>query len=125
MKLIGIKSIVVAAILVLTSALGAQAVDPPYQQDMQRFAIILGALYHLDDLCVGSGNNWRDQFAELLDLEEVDENRRGRLTASFNEGYNDFSRLHVRCTPNARMAMSRFIVEGASIAKNIHTRFAE
>ncbi|MCZ4271330.1 TIGR02301 family protein [Maritalea porphyrae] len=111
--------------MMFTSTIGAHAVDPPYQQDLQRFATIMGALYHLDALCLNSGNNWRDEFAELLDLEEVDEDRRARLTAAFNSGYYDFNRMHVRCTPNAQLATKRFIAEGAAIAKNIHTRFAE
>jgi len=111
--------------MLLSTACGALAVDPPYQKDLQRFASIMGALYHLDELCLQSGNNWREEFAQLMDLEEVDDDRRSRLTASFNEGYGDFSRLHVRCTPNAKLATKRFIVEGAAIAKSIHTRFAE
>jgi uncharacterized protein (TIGR02301 family) len=119
------KRVVFAAIIVLIAAFDAYAVDPPYQKDLERFATIMGALYHLDDLCVGSGNNWRDEFAELMDLEEVNDDRRARLTASFNDGYADFNRLHVRCTPNARLAIERFVVEGAAIAKNIHSRFAE
>ena len=125
MKPFCVKSVFIAAIMVFASDVNSYAVDPPYQQDMQRFATIMGALYHLDDLCAKSGNNWRNEFAELMELEEVDDDRRSRLTASFNEGYYDFSRLHLRCTPNAQLVLKRFIAEGAAIAKNIHTRFAE
>lgn len=125
MKSISFKHVILALGIWLFQAPMAHAVDPPYQADMERLATIMGALYHLDDLCIQSGNNWRDEFAELMDLEEVDDDRRARLTASFNNGYYDFSRLHVRCTFNAQTAMQRFIEEGAAISKNIHTRFAE
>lgn len=125
MNRLSIKHVILALGISLFQVPAVFAVDPPYQADMERLATIMGALYHLDDLCMQSGNNWRDQFAELMDLEEVDEDRRERLTASFNNGYYDFSRLHVRCTFNAQTMMKRFIEEGAEISKNIHTRFAE
>jgi len=124
-KNISFKHVILSFGILLFHTPSVFAVDPPYQADMERLATIMGALYHLDDLCIQSGNNWRDEFAELMDLEEVDNDRRERLTASFNNGYYDFSRLHVRCTFNAQTAMQRFIEEGAAISKNIHTRFAE
>ncbi|MGJ8527033.1 TIGR02301 family protein [Maritalea sp.] len=120
-----LKIVVLASLVVLFSTPNVLAIDPPYQEDMERFASIMGALYHLDDLCVQSGNDWRAEMDELMTLEEVDEDRRARLTGAFNDGYNDFSRFHVQCTQNARLAMERFVDEGANIAKNIHTRFAE
>jgi uncharacterized protein (TIGR02301 family) len=101
------------------------AVDPPYQQDMERLGHIMGALYHLDAICIKSEQDWRNDFAELMDLDEVDEDRRARLSAAFNTGYEDYARLHFRCTPNARAQLQLFIAEGAEITRNIHTRFAE
>jgi len=111
--------------LCLSTATQSLAVDPPYQQEMERLANIMGALYHLDELCLNSTIDWRQEFADLMELDEVDEDRQERLTAAFNNGYLDFSRLHVRCTANAETVTRRFVVEGAEITKNIHTRFAE
>lgn len=106
-------------------ALPSFAVDPPYQDEMERLGHIMGALYHLDAICVKSEQDWRADFAELMDLDDVNEDRRARLSASFNAGYEDYARLHFRCTPNARAQLQLFVAEGAEIARNIHTRYAE
>ena len=103
----------------------AKAVDPPYQADMERLAHIMGALYHLDHICLQSGQDWRNDFADLMELDEVDDDRRVKLVAAFNQGYSDYSRLHIKCTTNARELLQRFALEGEKISRNIHTRFAE
>lgn len=101
------------------------AVDPPYQDDMERLGHIMGALYHLDAICLKSDQDWRGEFAELMDLDDVNEDRRARLAAAFNGGYEDYARLHFQCTTNARAQLKLFIAEGEQIARSIHTRFAE
>lgn len=103
----------------------AHAIDPAYQPEMERLAEIMGALYHLDDLCLRSGVDWRLQLAELMDLDEVDDDRRERLAGAFNANYADFQQTHSRCTDSATLLTSRFLEEGAKISYDIHIRYAE
>ncbi|AVX05203.1 hypothetical protein MXMO3_02692 [Maritalea myrionectae] len=112
-------------LLCLSSALPAKAIDPAYQPQMERLAEIMGALYHLDDLCMRSGVDWRLQLAELMDLDEVDDDRRARLAGAFNANYTDFQQTYSRCTDSANMLTGRFLDEGAKISYDIHIRYAE
>lgn len=116
------------AIIALLLAIGAGpafAIDPPYQRQMERLAEIMGSLYFLQPLCSASAEDWRAQMAELIALDEPDEDRRQRLAGAFNVGYTAYSRFHHACTPAARTAMSRLLVEAEQTARDIHTRFAE
>ncbi len=92
---------------------------------MERLAEIMGALYHLDDLCMRSGVDWRSQLAELMELDEVDNDRRARLAGAFNANYSDFQQTHNRCTDSASLLTARFLDEGAKISYDIHIRYAE
>ncbi len=78
------------SLAIVFAATAARALDPPYQPQMERLAEIMGALYHLDDLCMRSGVDWRSQLAELMELDEVDNDRRARLAGAFNANYSDF-----------------------------------
>ena len=116
------------AAFVLLLAIGtgpAVAIDPPYQQQMERLAEIMGSLYFLQPLCVDGSEDWRAQMAELITLDEPDEDRRQRLAGAFNLGYTAYSRFHRACTPAARAALTRLLVEAERTAREIHTRFAE
>ena len=116
------------AAIVLLLALGtapALAIDPPYQRQMERLAEIMGSLYFLQPLCDAGTEDWRAQMAELIALDEPDEDRRQRLAGAFNVGYRAYARFHHACTPAAREALTRLLVEAEGIAREIHTRFAE
>lgn len=116
------------AIIALLLALGTApslAIDPPYQRQMERLAEIMGSLYFLQPLCATGSEDWRAQMAELIALDEPDEDRRQRLAGAFNVGYTAYSRFHRACTPAAREAMTRLLVEAERTARDIHTRFAE
>lgn len=117
------------AALLLTATLAlphpALAVDPPYQPQMERLAEILGGLYFLNPLCVGSTTDWRTEMADLVALDQPDEDRQQRLYGAFNAGYQAFSRLYRSCTPSAEEALTRLLVEAGTTARDIHTRFAE
>lgn len=115
-----------AIALLLAIGVGpAFAVDPPYQRQMERLAEIMGSLYFLQPLCDPGPEDWRAQMAELIALDEPDEDRRQRLAGAFNVGYTAYSRFHRACTPAARTAMTRLLVEAEQTARDIHTRFAE
>lgn len=117
----------VALLLVALLALPApaMAVDPPYQPQMERLAEILGSLYFLNPLCAEATTDWRAQMADLVTLDQPDEDRQQRLFGAFNGGYQAFSRLYRTCTPSAEEALTRLLIEAEATARDIHTRFAE
>ncbi|UYN99597.1 MAG: TIGR02301 family protein [Devosia sp.] len=101
------------------------AIDPLYQRQMERLSEIMGSLYYLQPLCQAGNEDWRVQMAELIALDEPDEDRRQRLAGAFNGGYTAFSRFHKSCTPSSREALVRLLGEAQRLAREIHTRFAE
>lgn len=115
----------VAPLLALFLVGPAMAIDPPYQRQMERLAEVMGSLYYLQPLCKSGSEDWRAQMAELINLDEPDEDRRQRLAGAFNGGYTAFSRFHRQCTPASREAMTRLLQEAQRLARDIHTRFAE
>jgi uncharacterized protein (TIGR02301 family) len=119
-----IRPIAVALLLALATP-AAFAIDPPYQRQMERLAEIMGSLYFLQPLCSAGTVDWRAEMADLIALDEPDEDRRQRLAGAFNSGYTAYSRFHRACTPAAREAMTRLLVEAERTARDIHTRFAE
>jgi len=103
----------------------AFAIDPPYQDQMQRLTEIMGSLYFLQPLCAFAQEDWRQQASELIDLDNPDDDRRARLIGAFNEGYQAYARLYKSCTSSAREAMARLLTEAEVSARDIHARYAE
>ena len=101
------------------------AVDPPYQREMERLAEIMGSLSFLQPLCGSTQEDWRAQMADLIALDEPDEDRRQRLAGAFNEGFTGFARTYRVCTPAAGQAISRLLTEAEQTARNMHSRYAE
>ena len=101
------------------------AVDPPYQEEMERLAEILGSLYFLQPLCRPGPIDWRREMEELIILDQPDEDRRQRLAGAFNSGYVAYSRTYRVCTTSANEALTRLLGEAQRIARDIHTRYAE
>jgi uncharacterized protein (TIGR02301 family) len=121
-----LRLVVASALLSITlSAQPAAAIDPPYQGEMERLAELLGSLYFLQPLCQPGIEDWRGQMAELIILDEPDEDRRQRLAGAFNEGYSAYARLYRVCTVSASEALTRLLVEAEQMARDIHSRFAE
>lgn len=116
---------VIIALLLILGAAPSLAIDPPYQGQMERLAEIMGSLYFLQPLCDSGPQDWRAEMAELIALDEPEEDRRQRLAGAFNVGYTAYSRFHRACTPAARKALSRLLGEAERTARDIHTRFAE
>lgn len=115
-----------AALLVLVVFVApARAVDPPYQEEMERLAEIMGSLYFLQPLCQARAEDWRSQTAELINLDEPDEDRRQRLAGAFNTGYAAYARLYRICTVSAAAALARLLGEAEKTAREIHSRYAE
>ena len=92
--------------LMMMMPVPAGAIDPPYQAEMERLSEILGSLYFLQPLCQPGVIDWRSQMAELISLDEPDEDRRQRLAGAFNDGYTAYARLYRVCTIVVRAANS-------------------
>ena len=112
-------------LLLALPLLPALAIDPPYQRQMERLSEIMGSLYFLQPLCNSRSEDWRSQMADLITLDQPDEDRRQRLAGAFNAGYTAYARFHNACTPAAQEALSRLLQEAERLARDIHTRFAE
>ena len=129
--------ILAALILVLACGLGparaqtqAQAPAPaqdaaPFDGDLQRLAEILGALHYLRGICGNNeGGKWRNQMQALIDAETPSGDRRARMIAGFNRGYNGFQQTYRTCTPAATVAIRRYIEEGSKISRDLTARYA-
>ena len=119
------RTVSATALGLMLSASPALAVDPPYQQQMERLAEILGSLYFLQPLCQDQAQDWRTEMAELINLDQPDEDRRQRLAGAFNGGYAAYARLYRICTVSAAEALTRLLMEAEKTARDIHSRYAE
>lgn len=95
------------AILIVAAALGsapasAQDGAAPFDGELQRMSEILGALHYLRGVCGNNeGNKWRSEMQALVDAETPSGERRARMIAAFNRGYNGFQQTYRTCTPAA------------------------
>src|ERR1700710_3338385 len=63
----------------------------PFDGDLQRLAEILGTLHYLRAICgTNEGAKWRNEMQALIDAETPSGDRRPRMIAGFNRGYNGF-----------------------------------
>ncbi len=97
----------------------------PFDGDLQRLAEILGALHYLRAICgANEGPKWRNEMQALIEAEAPSGERRARITASFNRGYQGFQQTYRTCTPAADFAIRRYLEEGAKISRDITARYA-
>lgn len=121
------KLLVVALIVLccLSSPACAQETAAPFDNELQRFAEILGTLHYLRGICGSNeGNKWRNEMQALLDAETPSGERRARMIAGFNRGYNGFQQTYRTCTPAASLAIRRYIDEGLKISRDLTARYA-
>ena len=103
----------------------AQDVAAPFDNELQRFAEILGTLHYLRGICGNNeGGKWRNQMQALIDAETPSGDRRTRMIAGFNRGYNGFQQTYRTCTPAATVAIRRYVEEGAKISRDLTARYA-
>ena len=116
--------LLIVGLLLVSAALPGRslAVDPPYEPQMERLAQVLGSLYFLNPLCKPGATDWRTQMAELIKLDQPDDDRQARLYGSFNNGFTAYSRLYRNCTPSAEEALARLLIEAEATARDIHSR---
>src|ERR1700752_4381926 len=103
----------------------AQDAAAPFDGDLQRLAEILGTLHYLRGICgTNEGPKWRNEMQALIDAETPSGDRRARMIASFNRGYNGFQQTYPSCTPAATVAVRRYIDEGVKISRDLTARYA-
>lgn len=126
------KRLLAAILLVAACSAGlglgrahAQDAAAPFDGDLQRLAEILGTLHYLRGICgANEGAKWRNEMQALINAETPSGERRTRLIASFNRGYNGFQQTYRSCTPAANVAIKRYIEEGAKISRDLTARYA-
>jgi uncharacterized protein (TIGR02301 family) len=97
---------------------------PIYDEKLLRLSEILGALSFLRDLCgQPDGPTWRDEMSALLTAEKPAPQRRARLIARFNHGFETFNTVYRSCTPSAELSISRYLSEGAALASDVRGRY--
>jgi predicted secreted protein len=125
----------------------AEAPPPAYEPQLLRLSEVMGALAYLQTVCDAPGGAapvtsassgaassdaaldtardkaWRDRMEALMTAEEAGPSRREKLAGAFNRGWQGYQYSYRICTPNAQLARSRFLEEGASLAHDISTRF--
>jgi uncharacterized protein (TIGR02301 family) len=112
--------------LSLSLAAPARAIDSGalFETELERLSEILGALHYLRGLCGSKdGPKWRNEMRALLDAEAQAPERRTKLMASFNRGYNGFQQTYRTCTEAADLAIRRYLDEGAKISREITARY--
>jgi uncharacterized protein (TIGR02301 family) len=103
----------------------AQDAPAPFDGDLQRLAEVLGALHYLRGICgANEGSKWRNEMQALIDAETPSGDRRARMIAGFNRGYNGFQQTYRTCTPAATVAIRRYIDEGSKISRDLTARYA-
>lgn len=103
----------------------AQDAAAPFDAELQRLAEILGTLHYLRGICGNNeGTKWRNEMQALVDAETPSGERRARMIASFNRGYNGFQQTYRTCTPPAGVAIRRSIEEGSKISRDLTARYA-
>jgi uncharacterized protein (TIGR02301 family) len=86
---------------------------------------ILGTLHYLRGICGSNeGAKWRNEMQALIDAETPSGDRRARMIAGFNRGYNGFQQTYRSCTPAAAVAIRRYIEEGSKISRDLTARYA-
>lgn len=116
--------ILICSTLVLAPARAAESAAP-YDRDLQRLSEILGALHYLRNICgANEGQLWRDQMQALVESETQAGERRDRMIVNFNRGYRGFQQSYRTCTPAAQVAIRRYLDEGARLARDITSRYA-
>ncbi|TAK47324.1 MAG: TIGR02301 family protein [Xanthobacteraceae bacterium] len=97
----------------------------PFDAELLRLAEILGTLHYLRTICgAKEGQKWRNEMQALVDAETPSGERRTRMIASFNRGYNGFQQSYRSCTPAANLAIRRYLAEGARISRDLTARYA-
>jgi len=123
-----LKRALAALILISVCSLGlarSEDAPAPFDGDLERLSEILGALHYLRGICGNNeGGKWRNEMQALIDAETPSGDRRTRMIAGFNRGYNGFQQTYRTCTPAATVAIHRYLQEGTKISRDLTARYA-
>ena len=120
------RTLAALLLLAVTSApVRAQNVGSALEDNLARLSEILGALHYLRGICNGrEGNRWRAEMQQLVEAEGASPDRKTRMTASFNRGYNGYQQTYRTCTPAAELAVRRYLDEGSKLAREVGARYS-
>lgn len=110
---------IILALMGISCAVPAYAVDPLYETKLIRLAEVLGSIHSLRNICGENSSQWRDRMDALLLAENPDPVRKARLIASFNRGYRTFNETYSACTSQAIAAIDRYEQEGTKLSSEI------
>lgn len=117
-RLIPVLTLLHPALLPVDFARAASDDAKPYDEKLLRLSEILGAVHFLRELCgADEGQRWRQQMAGLVEADGGTGLRRVRLTNGFNKGYRSYRRTYQTCNSSAQSQLTRFLAEGADVAK--------
>src|SRR3982074_2882451 len=103
----------------------AQDAAAPFDGDLQRLAEILGTLHYLRGICgTNESPKWRNEMQALIDAEPPSGDRRARMIAGFNRGYNGFQQTYRACTPAASVAARRYRERRPRLSRGLTARYA-
>jgi uncharacterized protein (TIGR02301 family) len=118
-------AVVILLFACIASPSRAEDAAAPFDGELQRLAEILGTLHYLRGICgTNEGGKWRNEMQALIDAETPAGDRRARMIAGFNRGYNGFQQTYRTCTPAALVAIRRYIDEGSKISRDLTARYA-
>jgi uncharacterized protein (TIGR02301 family) len=117
------KTIAVAAWFALAAPAAGGQEQAPYDARLYRLAEVLGSVHFLRNLCGEKSDAWRVDMQKLLEAENPEPERRARMIASFNHGYRAFSATYTTCTESATESISRYMIEGEKLAREVVARY--
>lgn len=107
---------------------GEQIFEPPpvYEASLLRLAEILGGLYFLRGLCgSGDADMWKADMEAILAAEKPGPQRRSRLIARFNHGFETYNAVHRSCTASSRRAMALYLDEARRTVIDVRLRYSQ
>jgi uncharacterized protein (TIGR02301 family) len=97
---------------------------PPYEPQLLRLSELMGALDYLEPLCgAKSQTKWRRNMQQLIQIESKNPIQKARLAGAFNAGYRGYALNYRTCTDNAQLVISRYLIEGERIARDVASRY--
>lgn len=126
---------VAALVVALTTATLGWLAPPVSAQDadeisplleVEDLARVMGAIHYRRQSCTSARDQaWRDQAMRLMELEApVNDQRRQRLVAAFNEGYNFEQDARPTCAAG-RTAEIQLATEGKRLAERLLNRYVQ
>lgn len=98
---------------------------PPYEGRLLRLSEIVGSLHFLTLLCrAEEGQLWHHKMNDILKVEAKTPLRRAKLIERFNSGFDSFQATYRKCTPSAKTALERYVLEAEVIVRNLTTDFS-